>query len=144
MHSPDPTGREREPFELFEVPRAQRAQTAATERCEPQPHHSVICVIGPTPHEPGVFGAIDETNHAVVSQHQRLGDLTDGRTGRRATPPNREQQLVLSRREAGRDGLFLTPVQEATQASTELEQALVLAVANVAIHAIYRNTMELR
>ena len=65
-------------------------------------------------------GAVDELDHAVMTQEEVLSDLPDGRST--IVAAYREEQLVLRRGQADAPCLVLTPVKEATQAVTEGEQ----------------------
>lgn len=113
---------------------AELGEAAGTEGREVQPHDPVIVVVGSAPNEAGVFGAIGEADRAVMSQHQRLGHLADRRALRIPISTDRQQELMLGRSQPYRNGLFLAPVQEATQTGAELEEAFVVAVGNLCIH----------
>jgi hypothetical protein len=56
----------------------------------------VVAVVLPA-HQSGSFGAVDETDRAVVTEEQVFGDVTDRRAARVGVAPDRQQELVLDR-----------------------------------------------
>jgi len=95
---------------------------------EPQTHDTAVVGVVDAPDEPGFFGAVDELHRAVMTQQQRVGDVTHRRAAIAAVATHRQQQLVLRGGDPRTDGLRLAPVQELAQRSPELEEALVVAV----------------
>ena len=97
---------------------------------ELQPDDAVIVAILTAPDEPRVRGAVDELHCAVVAEEEVVGDVADRGTARITMAPDRQQQLVLCRRDAlGLRSLF-APTQEPAETGAELEQALVFGVAD--------------
>lgn len=107
--------------ELFEVASAELTEAAAAQWCQAQPHDPVVLAVGSAPYEAGCFGPVDQADRAVVPDQEHFGDLTDSRRSPIPVTSDRQQELMLHRGEARRDGLFLAPVQEAPQADPELE-----------------------
>ena len=93
---------------------AELTEATGTETREAQPHEAVIVLVDSAPNETGGFGSIDESDCAVMAKQQRLGDLADRRAARLPTSTDRQEKLMLGRRQPCRSGLFLAPVQEAT------------------------------
>ena len=120
--------------ELFEMALAQLAETAVPEGGEAQVDNSLVAPVGMAPDEAGGFRPVDQLDRAVVPEQEGLGDLPDGRTFPARVPPDREQQLVLRRREADGYRLCLAPAQEAAQAGPELEQTCVVLVGKIEGH----------
>lgn len=94
-------------------------------------HERMAARVAPTHDQTSSLRAIDETNNAVVAQHQRLRQLTDRRPAGRAATPYREQQLMLRRGQTPPFSLLPTPMQEATQARAQLQELLVLLMAQI-------------
>lgn len=113
---------------------AELAEATGTEIREAQPHEPVIVVVDSASNETCGFGPIDEPNGAVMSKQQRLGDLADRRAARLPTSTDRQEELMLGRRQPGRNGLLLAPVHEPTQARSEQHQAFVVAVGKLHVH----------
>jgi hypothetical protein len=113
---------------------AELAEATGTEVREVQPHEPVIVVVDSAPNEPCGFGPIDEPNGAVMSKQQRLGHIADRRAARLPTSTDRQEELMLGRRQPYCNGLFLAPVQEATQTGAELEEALIVALGKLHVH----------
>jgi hypothetical protein len=116
------------------VSTADLAEPPSAEWREVQPHHPVIVLVDAAPDQTGGFGPIDEPNRAVMAKQQRLGHLPDRRAARLPTSTDRQEELMLRRRQPCRDGLLLAPVQEATEARSELEEALIIAVGKLNVH----------
>jgi hypothetical protein len=93
-----------------------------------QPDDPVVVPVLTPSDEPGGLGSIDQADCAVVAQQQVFGHVADGRPAPIGMTPNGEQQLVLSRRDAGRLGLLLAPAQEAPEPGAELEQPAVIGI----------------
>ena len=113
---------------------AELAEATGSDGSEVQPHHPMIVVVDSAPNEAGPFGAIDQADRAVMPQHQSLGHFADRRALRIPTPTDRQEKLMLSRSQPYCNGLFLAPMQEATQTGAELEEALIVEVGNLGIH----------
>jgi hypothetical protein len=123
-----------EPVELFDVSFAQLVQAPAAERGQAQADDALVVPVGSTADQPRGFGPVDEFDGAVVAEQECLGDVSDRRPIPIRLTPNREQQLVLGRSEPDGHGLLLAPVQEPTQARTELEKTLVVGVGKIVLH----------
>ena len=84
--------------------------------------------------------AIDQADRAVVPQEQRCGDVADRRTLRGVrsgvVAADRQQQLVLSRRNPERRGLLFAPLQESAQGGPESEEFGVLGVREVGVREL--------
>ena len=75
-----------------------------------------------------------------------VGHVADRRAERAVVAANREQQLVLRRRDAERGRLLLAPVQEPPQRGAEREQlagtrASLRSAAGACVHGVYRTTI---
>ncbi len=99
---------------------------------EAHPHHSLIVLVG-DPLDQAPFGrSIDELDGTVVSQREVLGDIADA--DRTAMAADREQQLVMRRRETSRLCSILTPSKELPESVPKLEQRLVLVIIEPPAH----------
>lgn len=78
---------------------------------------AVACVLCPRD-QSGGFGAVDELTRRMVAQHQVFGDLPD--RWRTPAAADREQKLVLHRRQPDALGRLLTPSQEPAERLSEL------------------------
>jgi hypothetical protein len=94
-------------------------------------HKRMLARVAPTRDQAGCLCTIDKANNAVVAQHQRLRQLTDRRSPGRAAAPYREQQLMLRRGQTVLFGLLFAPMQEATQPRAQLQELLVLLMAQI-------------
>jgi len=119
----------RELDQLFEVSSGELIEQPLSFRGEHEVHDPPVVLIHPPPHEPSLFGSIDELDRAVVAQEEMVGDVADG--GRRLVfvAADGEEQLVLLPGETGGAGLLVAPVQEAAQRRAEAEELAVLIVA---------------
>ena len=79
---------------------------------EREPNDTVAIGIGAAPHQSGGLGSIHELDRAVMAQQQVVGDVIDRWSLRATVAPDREQQLVLGRRQPSGLGLFLAPAQK--------------------------------
>ena len=114
------------------MPRAQSPQHARAGRGELEPHHSFVVGIRDPAHDACLHRPVDQPDRAVVANQQRVGDVADGRAPPVVVAADREQQLVLRRREPLGAGLLLAPTQEAAQPRPHPEQLPVLRVGQVA------------
>lgn len=80
-------------------------------------------------HEPAGLGSVDELHGRVMTQEQVTGEVADRRVVTMTS--DREEELVLGRRETGRLGLLLAPPQEAAKPISKVEELRVLAVVEV-------------
>lgn len=106
---------------------------------EAQAHDPMILLVGHPLDEAGPRGAIDELDGTVVTQHQVLGHVADGR--RPAVSADGQQELVLSTRESDGSGLVVAPSQEAPQPGAEAQQALEVGIGKAtrwSIHIVPR------
>ncbi len=78
------------------------------------------------------LGAVCQTDGAVVSQQQLIGDVPNRRSAGIGMSPHDEEQLMLSGREPDGTGLFFAPVQEGPETGSKLEQRPVLIVVDLA------------
>ena len=117
--------------EFLEVVSAESTEAPVAECCQAQSYDAVVVAVGSAPYEVGRFGSVNETDRAVMTQHQHFSDVTDGRAPPILVSTDREHQLMLSGGQTSREGLFLTPVQETAETDAELEQAFVVTVGNV-------------
>ena len=93
---------------------------------EAHPHHSLIVLVR-DPLDQTPFGrSVDELDGTVVSQHEVFGDIADA--DRTAMTADREQQLVMRRRQTSRLRLILAPPEELPETVPKLEQRLVLVI----------------
>ena len=101
---------------------------------------AVIHRIGPAADEAGRVGAIDQLDNGVMAKLQRVGELTyDGRLIAFA-PANREEKLVLCRREPGVAGRLFGKALKHPERVTEAGECLVLAIGKASrswAHASY-------
>lgn len=72
--------------------------------------------------------SVHEARRTVVLEQQRIGDVANGGPALVVVPAHREEQLVLSRREALAAGLLLAPAEEPPQLRAEAEQAAIVSV----------------
>ena len=84
------------------------------------------------------FGAVDETDGAVVTQQEVAGDVPDRWASRAWVAFDREQQLVLRGGEVLGVGLSFAPAQEVSEAGPELEQPLVIRFGRLPGHVVAR------
>jgi len=113
--------------ELLEVRGGQGREVSCAAAGQVQTDNSVVGRIGVARHQPGQLGTVDEPHHAVVTQQQVIGDITDG-GGAAGMPANCEEQLILRGRDAGVDGLLFAPVQEAPELVAKGQEPLVIRV----------------
>jgi hypothetical protein len=98
-----------ESAQLFEVRAAQLAEAARAEWREPQAHPAVVDRVGIPIDQTCFDRAVDEPDHAVVTEQQRIGKIPNrGSFGVRMASDS-EQQLVLGRRDADGFRLLLAP-----------------------------------
>lgn len=90
-------------------------------------HDPAVGVVPAPRHQAGRDAAVDQTDRAVVPQHQVLGDVADRRPAPGVTA-DRQQQLMLCRGDADVVGPFGAPRQEPPQLIAELEQPGVILV----------------
>ena len=100
---------------------AQLAQAPGAERGGTEPDHPMVVGIRDPPDESRLLGPVDEADHAVVPEQQRLGDLPDRGSTPIDVPTDGQQQLVLRRTQTQSRRLLLTPVQEPPEPDPELE-----------------------
>ena len=84
------------------------------------------------------FGAVDETDGAVVAKKEVAGNVPDRRTIRAGVAFDRQQELVLRGGEVLSVGLLFAPVQELPEAGSEREQALVVGIGWLPGHVVAR------
>ena len=85
--------------------------------------------------QPRPLRPVDQPHGAVMAQQQIPGDVADGGTLPAIMPPDGQQELVLRRCQPRPLSLLFAPVQKAPQADPELEEAPVVGVVQIAIHA---------
>jgi hypothetical protein len=106
---------------------AEPGQEPGATRREVEADDARVVGVVPAGDEAGGDAAVDQPNHAVVLEHQMVGNVADG--GRPAgVAADGEQQLMLRRRKADAVGLFGAPIQELPHGVTERQQAGVVAV----------------
>lgn len=81
----------------------------------------------------GLDRAIDQAGCAVVSQHQHLGNVADGRFVRPGVPADGEEELMLRGSEPFALGFLFAPVEEPPQLRAELEQSSVVRVRELSV-----------
>jgi hypothetical protein len=113
---------------LFEMTLTELAQPARAGCGEPQPNDTLIVGIGTPRDESGRHRAVHETDRAVMAQQQRLGDVTDRGIVRTRVTTDREQQLMLRRRQVDFGRLFFAPAQEAADTGAPFEEPLIVGV----------------
>ena len=118
----------REVGQLVEVLLAERLELARALLGEAQAHDAEVVVVLAARDQPGLLGAIDEPDRAVMAQHEVAGDVADGRSARVVMTADGEQQLVLGRGEARGLGVLLAPAQEPAQTGAQLEEPPVVLV----------------
>ena len=87
----------------------------------------VVRVVVPAD-QSGLGRAVHQSHRAVVAQEQRRGDVADRRVLDAVVAADREEELVLGRREAGVARPFLAPVEEPPELGAEREQVAVVGV----------------
>lgn len=94
-------------------------------------------------HKARALRTIDKADNTVVTQHERLRELTNRRPTARAAAAHREQQLMLRRGQTMSFRLLLAPMQKATQAGAQLQQLCVLLLGQIIMGDghIYRDTI---
>lgn len=112
--------RGREVREFLQVQLAERFQLARPLVGEAQAHGAEVVGVLAAGEQSGLRCAIDQPDRAVVAQQEVGGNIAERRPARVGMAPNREQELVLSRCEAGRLRLPLAPTQEPAQAGAQL------------------------
>ena len=117
--------------ELFEMARAELSEPASCERSEAKAHRAMVVAVGLTADEARDLSSIDESDGAVMTQEQRIGDLSDGRPPGVAVASDREQELVLRRSEPNGDGLFFAPAEELPELGAELKEEFVVGIRRV-------------
>lgn len=105
---------EHKPLELLQVQCRQRLQPPLPVAGQLQTHEAMILGVTHSPDQTSGIGAIDQPDHAVMTQEQVVGDLSDRRSLLAAMASDRQQQLMLRGGEAGRTRLLLAPAQEMT------------------------------
>ena len=125
---PQRVHRRREVRELLEVLLAERLELPGALIGEAQAHDAEVVGVLAARDQPGLLGAVDEPDRAVVAQHEVAGDVADRRPARVAVAADGEQQLVLGGREARGLGVLLAPAQEAAQTGAQLQQPSVVLV----------------
>ena len=85
----------------------------------------------------GGLSLMDQSDGAVVAEQEVGGHVADRRPARVGVAPDRQQELVLSRRQVGGRGLLLTPVQEQTQAGSQLQEPLVVRIRQFRRHLLH-------
>ena len=83
------------------MPDGKDPQLAGTIGGEPEELAPVVVGIDPRLDQTGRDGSLHELDRRVVLELESFGDVTDGRRSVAVPPANREQELVLVRREAG-------------------------------------------
>jgi hypothetical protein len=106
--------------ELLEMRFGERVELVDPGWGERHAHDAAAARVWTTLHQSGGCGAVDQPDGAVVAQHEVVGDLADRGPCRVGVAPDRQQQLVLSRRQPGSLGLVFAPAEEAPQAGTQL------------------------
>jgi hypothetical protein len=101
-------------------------QPLGAERGQAQSDHTVIVAIAFPSHQAGLRGAVDEPDRAVVTQQQRLGDVTHGRAARALVAAYREEELVLPCGHPEGLGLLLAPAEEAAELRAERQEPSVV------------------
>ena len=87
-----------------------------------------IEVVAASIHETGGLRAVDQTDHAVVTKQQRFGEITDARRFRFGMSANRQQELVLCRRQPCLFSLFAAPVEKPPQRIAERKEPFVVGL----------------
>ena len=77
---------------------------------------------------PALYGTVHQADRAVVAQQQIVGHLADRRPPPVGVAADRQQQLVLGRRQPSRLGLLLAPAHETSQAGPEGQEVLVVGI----------------
>jgi hypothetical protein len=90
----------------------QLPETTRATGCQVQAHEPMIGPIDATIDETGVRCPVDEPDRAVMAKHQFVSDLSDRRRVRARVAADREEQLVLRRRNTDGGRLVLAPAQE--------------------------------
>ena len=130
-HSDRMTGASRR--KLLEVRAAQLAEASRAEWREPQAHDPMVDRVGVPVDETGLDRAVDEPDHAVVPEQQRIGNVADRRSFAVRMASDREQQLVLRRRDADGRRLLFAPPKKLAQPGSEVEQSPVVIAVRLVI-----------
>ena len=87
-----------------------RSEASCPGSREAKANDAMVATVRLSTDETGELGAVDELDNAVVAQEHMVGDVPD--SGVTAVSADREQQLILGRRDPGVDRLLFAPVQE--------------------------------
>jgi hypothetical protein len=107
--------------EFFEVCHGQGVDPLVAERGESQADEPLVVGVAAAFDEAEVLGAVDESDGAVVADHEGPGDIGDRRAAGVVVASDRQQELVLGRRHAEIGGLFFAEMAEAAQSDPELQ-----------------------
>jgi hypothetical protein len=95
-----------------------------------QMDEAMIVGIALTADQPSPLCSIHETDGAVMSQEQMVGDVSDRRPAGIRVRPHDQKQLMLGSGQSDSAGLLLTPVQKPTKIGPKRKQRSVLLVSN--------------
>ena len=112
---------------------AELTDAPGAEGTEAQSHDTRVIPVDVTNDETGIDRAIDQPDRAVVTQHERIGDVADRRAVRVFGSPDREHELVLGGCHADRDRLLFAPVQEFPDPGAEGEELPVVGLARLGV-----------
>jgi hypothetical protein len=122
-----------EPLELLEVTSAEPDQLVGSDSGDGEAYDAMVVGITGAAEVAGLDRAVDQAGCAVVSQHQRLGNIADGRCVRAGVPADGEEELMLRGSEPFTLGLLFAPVEEPPQLRAELEQSSVVRVRELSL-----------
>jgi hypothetical protein len=105
---------------------AQLAETSRAKRREPQAHPAVVDRVGIPIDQTRFDRAVDEPDRAVVPEQQRIGKVANRGSFSVRMASNRQQQLVLCRRDADGLRLLLAPPKKLAQPGSEIEESSVV------------------
>lgn len=116
-----------ESAQLVAVGGAQALEHATTSRCEPETLTATIVSVDLTSHQTGFNGTGDEFDDGVMLQLQEVRGIADRRVDVAGESPDRQQQLVLIRREPlVACGLLREPQEHAQRVPEPCERSVVL------------------
>lgn len=97
-------------------------KTLGTDGSEPQPDNSMVFLVSNAADETCGICTVNETDRAVVTEQQIVGNLTDGRASWVVVTPDSQQELVMGRREPSGARLLFAPPLEVAQPSPQRQQ----------------------
>jgi hypothetical protein len=117
-----------EALELLEMERREPLQGGAASAAEREPDDTTVRWVLHAGQETGRPGPLDQLDRAVVSQQERVRDITDRRARFPRMASDGEQELMLRGSQSDDPRLLFAPVQEAPKPGPEIQQAAIVVV----------------